>query len=156
MSLSWKTQTEAEDKLPNCQAIVSLMRDGFKTQKRKTRAREAASTPLWNRGVPLRGHRRGGTGMLDALTLQIAVKDKTSIGRALTIGTCDLNLDNIYAMKGHETWNEWLTLTDTSGRRERARILVCVTVLESKDQPVVHDRRSEEEGFKMAAAPPSG
>ena len=158
MSLSWKTQTEAEDKLPNCQAIVSLMRDGFKTQKRKTIVEKETSTPLWNQVFHFEGIDVA-EGELDALTLQIAVKDKTSIGRALTIGTCDLNLDNIYAMKGHETWNEWLTLTDTSGRREgsQGQILVCVTVLESKDQPVVHgDEDSEEEGFKMAAAPPSG
>ena len=40
MSLSWKSQVEAEDKLPNCQTVVRLQRDGFKDQKRKTRERK--------------------------------------------------------------------------------------------------------------------
>ena len=48
MSLSWKSQVEAEDKLPNCQTVVRLQRDGFKDQKRKTIVEKETSSPLWN------------------------------------------------------------------------------------------------------------
>ena len=154
MSLSWKSQVEAEDKLPNCQTVVRLQRDGFKDQKRKTIVERETSSPLWNQLFYFEDVEVA-EGELEACTIQIQVKDRTSIGRALTIGTCDLNLASVYLNDGHEVWNEWLTLTDTRGKREgsQGQICVCVTVLRSCDEPVVHgdDESDDDAGFITAA-----
>ena len=48
MSLSFKTQVESTDRLPNVVTRVLLQRDGFKTQKRKTMVEKETSSPLWN------------------------------------------------------------------------------------------------------------
>ena len=120
LSLSWKTQVEAEDKLPNCQAVVRLNRDGFKPQKRKTIVEKETSSPLWNQLFYFEDVEVA-EGELDACSIQITVQDRTSIGRSLTIGTCDLNLASVYQMDGHEVWKEWMTLTDAKGKREGLR-----------------------------------
>jgi hypothetical protein len=150
MSLSWKTNVEAEDKLPNCVAVVKLCRDGFKPQKRKTIVEKETSSPLWNQLFYYEDVEVA-DGELEACTVTIHVKDKTSIGRSLTIGSCDLNLASVYLNEGHEVWNEWLTLTDTRGKREgsQGQICVCVTVLRSSDEPVPHgdDETDDEGGF---------
>ena len=155
MSLSWKTQVEAEDKLPNCQAVVKLNRDGFKAQKRKTIVEKETSSPLWNQLFYYEDVEVA-EGELEACTIQINVKDRTSIGRALTIGTCDLNLASVYLNDGHEVWNEWLTLTDSRGKREgsQGQICVCVTVLRSCDEPVPHgDNETDDEGGFVGPPP---
>ena len=155
ISLSWKTQVEAEDKLPNCQAIVRLNRDGFKTQKRKTFVEKETASPLWNQLFYFEDVEVA-EGELDACSIQISVQDRTSIGRSLTIGTCDLNLASVYQMEGHEVWNEWMTLTDAKGKREgsQGQVCVCVTVLRSTDTPVPHgDVDSEDEA--LVGPPPS-
>ena len=156
MSLSWKSQVEAEDKLPNCQTVVRLQRDGFKDQKRKTIVEKETSSPLWNQLFYFEDVEVA-EGELEACTVQIQVKDRTSIGRALTIGTCDLNLAAVYLNDGHEVWNEWLTLTDTKGKREgsQGQVCVCVTVLRSCDEPIVHgdDESDDDAGGFITAAP---
>ena len=156
MNLSWKSQVEAEDKLPNCQTVVRLQRDGFKDQKRKTIVEKETSSPLWNQLFYFEDVEVA-EGELEACTIKIQVKDKTSIGRSLTIGTCDLNLAAVYLNDGHEVWNEWLTLADAKGRREgsQGQVCVCVTVLRGCDEPVVHgDGESDDDahgGFITAA-----
>ena len=156
MSLSWKSQVEAEDKLPNCQTVVRLQRDGFKDQKRKTIVEKETSSPLWNQLFYFEDVEVA-EGELEACTIQIQVKDRTSIGRSLTIGTCDLNLAAVYLNDGHEVWNEWLTLTDTKGKREgsQGQVCVCVTVLRSCDEPIVHgdDESDDDAGGFITAAP---
>ena len=156
MSLSWKSQVEAEDKLPNCQTVVRLQRDGFKDQKRKTIVEKETSSPLWNQLFYFEDVEVA-EGELEACTVQIQVKDRTSIGRALTIGTCDLNLAAVYLNDGHEVWNEWLTLTDAKGKREgsQGQVCVCVTVLRGCDEPVVHgdDESDDDPGGFITAAP---
>ena len=155
LSLSWKTQVEAEDKLPNCQAVVRLNRDGFKPQKRKTIVEKETSSPLWNQLFYFEDVEVA-EGELDACSIQITVQDRTSIGRSLTIGTCDLNLASVYQMDGHEVWKEWMTLTDAKGKREgsQGQVCVCVTVLRSTDSPVQHgDADSEDEA--LVGPPPS-
>jgi len=156
MSLSWKSQVEAEDKLPNCQTVVRLQRDGFKDQKRKTIVEKETSSPLWNQLFYFEDVEVA-EGELEACTVQIQVKDRTSIGRALTIGTCDLNLAAVYLNDGHEVWNEWLTLTDAKGKREgsQGQVCVCVTVLRGCDEPVVHgdDESDDDAGGFITAAP---
>jgi hypothetical protein len=48
----------------------------------------------------------------------------------MVIGTVDINLSSCYMEKGHELWNEWLTLSDQKGRRQgsQGQLMVCVTV----------------------------
>ena len=94
------------------------------------------SSPLWNQLFYFEDVEVA-EGELDACSIQITVQDRTSIGRSLTIGTCDLNLASVYQMDGHEVWKEWMTLTDAKGKREgsQGQVCVCVTVLRSTDSP---------------------
>jgi len=159
-SLSWKTQVEATNDLPNVVGKVKLKRDGFPTQRRRTVVEKETSNPLWNQLFYF-DEVEVEEGELAALSLTLKCVDRTRIGRDLVIGSCDLNLEAVYAEDGHELWYEWLTLTDKKGRRKGAQgaMCVCVTVLHSADDPKTHtelhdsddDAKEELDGVAVSA-----
>lgn len=156
VSFSWKTNVESGDRLPNAIAKVRLNRDGFKTEKRKTAVEKETATPLWNQQFYFDGVDVA-EGELEACTITITACDKSRIGSDRVIGTCDLNLAAVYQEEGHELWQEWLTLTDQSQRRQgsQGQVCVCVSVLRAGDEPAVHGDGEDDDGGLGLGAPPA-
>ena len=156
VSFSWKTNVESADRLPNAITKVRLNRDGFKTEKRKTAVEKETATPLWNQQFYFDGVDVA-EGELEACTITITAADKSRIGGDRVIGTCDLNLAAVYQEEGHELWQEWLTLTDQSQRRQgsQGQVCVCVSVLRAGDEPAIHGDGEDDDAALSIGVPPA-
>ena len=156
VSFSWKTNVESADRLPNAITKVRLNRDGFKTEKRKTAVEKETATPLWNQQFYFDGVDVA-EGELEACTITITAADKSRIGGDRVIGTCDINLAAVYQEEGHELWQEWLTLTDQSQRRQgsQGQVCVCVSVLRAGDEPAIHGDGEDDDAALSLGVPPA-
>lgn len=138
LSFRLKTQTTSTDRLPNVVGKVLLERAGFEPQKRKTVLEKETAAPLWNQLFYFEDLELA-TDELEACNVVINVVDKSRIGKDMIIGSVDINLAQVY-LNNREIWNEWMTLSDFSGRRmgSQGEICLCVTVLAEGDTPPVH------------------
>ena len=139
MSFRLKTQTASSDRLPNVVGKVFLERAGFEPQKRKTVLEKETAAPLWNQLFYFEDLELA-TDELEACNIVVNVVDKSRIGKDMIIGSVDINLAQVYLNGKREIWNEWMTLSDFSGRRtgSQGEICLCVTVLAEGDAPPLH------------------
>ena len=139
LSFKLKTQTVHADRLPNVVGKVYLERAGFEPQKRKTVVEKETAAPLWNQLFYFEDLEVA-PNELEACNVVVDVCDKSRIGKAMIIGSVDLNLAAIYQLPDHEYWNQWFTLTDFMGRRSgsQGEVCLCVTVLKEGEQQKLH------------------